>query len=84
MDLGRFEVWATSPDPSIDAALKSLAAALNSCRDPAALDGIEQRLTRMGSSASSHASELREQLRVIEAALDEPVVSGIPEDAAGV
>jgi hypothetical protein len=70
MSLGRFEVWATSPDPAIDAALKGLAAALNACRDPEALNGIEQRLTRMGSSASSHASELREQERRAAAAAE--------------
>lgn len=57
-EMGRFAIWAQCSDPTIDVALKQLAAALHACRDRTALSGMEQRLGRMGSSAAAHENEL--------------------------
>ena len=59
--LGRFAVWCKSGDPHVEGALIQLGRALAECDNADALNGIEHTLTRMGSSAASHASELRER-----------------------
>jgi len=59
--LGRFAIWCKSGDPHVESALMQLGRAINECQNADALNGIEHTLVRMGSSASSHANELRER-----------------------